>query len=154
MAAVPLSGLSDLQLLGRDPADPPLDVLLGAQSFSAKRKPVVVVVDDEHLIADSLAEILNDNGYRATAVYDGITALEQVQKLCPDALVTDVVMPGMNGIEVAQAVRKMCASTRIFLLSGQATTAELIQRAKDQGHAFELLPKPLEPEVLLHKLSE
>src|SRR5262249_30624681 len=114
----------------------------------------VVVVDDEHLIADTLAEILNENGYRAIAVYDGMTALEQVEKLCPAALVTDVVMPGMNGIDVAKAVRKMCLSTRIFLLSGQATTEELIRRAKDEGHSFELLAKPLDPEVLLNKLSE
>jgi CheY-like chemotaxis protein len=144
----------ELQFLGNAPPEAPPNVLAGAQSSSSKRRPAVVVVDDEHLVADTLVEILNDSGYRAVAVYDGITALEMVQKLCPDALITDVVMPGMDGIEVAKAVRRMCASTRIFLLSGQATTADLIQRARDQGHSFELLPKPLDPEVLLNKLSE
>ena len=144
----------DLQFLGNAPPDAPPNVLLGPQNSSGKRRPAVVVVDDEHLVADTLVEILNDSGYRAVAAYDGITALEQVQKLCPDALITDVVMPGMDGIEVAKAVRRMCASTRIFLLSGQATTGDLIQRARDQGHTFELLPKPLDPEVLLNKLSE
>jgi DNA-binding response OmpR family regulator len=143
-----------LQFQANVPPSTPPNVLAGTQNSSAKRKPAVVVVDDERLIADTLAEILNDNGYRAIAVYDGMTALEQVQKLCPDALITDVVMPGMNGVDVAKAVRRMCAGTRIFLLSGQATTAELIQGAKEEGHSFELLPKPLDPEVLLNKLTE
>src|SRR5919198_88609 len=126
--------IPELQFLANVPPGLPPNVLASAHGSSAKQKPTVVVVDDERLIADTLVEILNDGGYRAVAVYDGMTALEQVQKLCPDALITDVVMPGMNGIEVAKAVRRMCASTRIFLLSGQATTADLIQRAKDQGH--------------------
>src|SRR5687767_4447692 len=100
--------IAELQFLANIPPGAPPDVLAGAQGSSAKRKPAVVVVDDERLIADTLAEILNDSGYRAIAVYDGLTALEQVQKLCPDALITDVVMPGMDGIEVAKAVRRMC----------------------------------------------
>ena len=125
-----------------------------ADSSTAKSKPKVLIVDDEHLIADTLAEILNDKGFEVTAVYDGRSALEHIQDFDPDILITDVVMPGMSGIELATIVRSTCPTTRIVLLSGQAGTAELVDRARRQGHSFELLSKPIAPEALLERLRE
>src|SRR5690348_2581976 len=125
-----------------------------ADSSIAKGKPTLLIVDDEHLIADTLAEILGDKGFQVTAVYDGRSALQHIHKFCPDILITDVVMPGMSGIELATAVRSMCPTTRIVLLSGQAGTAELVERARREGHSFELLSKPIGPEALLERLRE
>jgi CheY-like chemotaxis protein len=113
-----------------------------------------LVVDDERLIADTLAEILNFSGFEAVAVYDGRAAVQELTTRRPDVLITDVVMPGMNGIEVAKYARRQCPATRILLLSGHAATAELLERAHLDGNHFELLAKPLGPEILLRKLRE
>jgi CheY-like chemotaxis protein len=68
---------------------------------------------------------------------------------CPDLLLSDVLMPQMNGVELAIAVQEKCPRTRVMLFSGQAATADLRKRAGDLRHQFELLPKPLHPEQLL-----
>ena len=120
----------------------------------AAEKHKVLIVDDDHVIADTLVEILNDSGFEATAVYDGVTALEQVSKLCPDTLIIDFVMPEINGIELAKATKRICPGTRVLLLSGQATTTNLIDQARKEGYSFELLAKPIPPQTLLEKLKQ
>jgi CheY-like chemotaxis protein len=113
----------------------------------------VLVVDDEDLIADSVAEILNRNGYEATARYSGKSAIQYVEEECPDIVVSDVIMPDYNGIQLAKAVRMQCPETRILLLSGNAATSELLHRAYREGQTFELLAKPVHPLQLLKALS-
>jgi CheY-like chemotaxis protein len=67
-------------------------------------RPFIVVVDDEKRIADTLALILDSKGYSAEAAHDGESALEICRQRIPDLVLSDVVMPGMNGIELAIAV--------------------------------------------------
>src|ERR1700752_4711864 len=64
----------------------------------------VLVVDDEQIIADTLAMILAKNGYRTMAAYEGNGALEVARLNRPALVITDVVMPGMTGIELALAL--------------------------------------------------
>jgi CheY-like chemotaxis protein len=109
----------------------------------------VLVVDDEAIIADTVAEILNRSGYDAVACYSGRAALESIEKHCPAIVLSDVVMPGLNGIQLAQSVRKRCPSTRIVLFSGNASTARLLQDSSGAKHPFELLAKPIHPLELL-----
>ena len=113
----------------------------------------VLVVDDERLIADSVATILNRNGFEAIARYSGREALESVQKQCPDIIVSDVVMPDLNGIELAKAVRSLCPDTRIVLFSGNVDTASLLDDASVEGYFFEILAKPVHPIKLLKTLN-
>jgi len=123
-----------------------------ADDSALKTKPTALIVDDEHLIADTLAEILSEKGFESSAVYNPRDAIAQVREACPDIVITDVAMPGMNGIELAKLVRNTCPDTRILLVSGQATTAELVERAKREGYSFEMLAKPIGPEALLQRL--
>lgn len=116
--------------------------------------PFVLVVDDERRIADTLALILNTKDYAAEAAYDGASALEICRQRVPDLIVTDVVMPRMNGIELAIAIRRQFPDCRILLFSGQAETLEILEDAKRRGYDFELLAKPLHPEDLLKKVKE
>ncbi len=71
----------------------------------AGKKPRVLVVDDEQVIADTLAKILDLNGYDASAVYTGTAAVESARSLRPDLIISDVIMPDMNGIEAAISIR-------------------------------------------------
>jgi DNA-binding NtrC family response regulator len=115
---------------------------------------IILVVDDERRIADTLALILQSNGYKTAVAYEGDSALAQTSKVRPDLLLTDVIMPGMNGIELALAVSKRLPECKVLLFSGQASTAELLERAQNQGCDFPLLSKPVHPEDLLKKVAE
>jgi DNA-binding response OmpR family regulator len=110
---------------------------------------VVLVVDDESAIADTLTEILSRSGYAAMAAYDGNDALESALLTPPELLITDVVLPGMSGIELAITVRRIFPDCKILLFSGQASTADLLTSAKRNGHHFTLLSKPVHPKDLL-----
>ncbi len=116
------------------------------------KKPRVLVVDDEQVIADTLAKILDLNGYDASAVYTGTAAVESARTLQPDLVISDVIMPDMNGIEAAISIRGFLPSCKILLFSGQAATADLLENARAQGHEFEILAKPVHPADLLAKL--
>ena len=113
-----------------------------------------MVVDDESIIADTLAEILNRSGYAAVAAYDGDSALETALLSPPEMLITDVVLPGMSGIELAITIRRIFPDCKIILFSGQASTADLLAAARKDGHHFTLLNKPLHPQDLLARVSE
>jgi CheY-like chemotaxis protein len=119
----------------------------------AGKKPRVLVVDDEQVIADTLARILDLNGYDALAVYTGKAAVEKARALQPDLVISDVIMPDMNGIEAAISIRGFLPSCKILLFSGQAATADLLENARAQGHQFEILAKPVHPSDLLAKLK-
>ena len=116
------------------------------------KKPRVLVVDDEQVIADTLAKILDMNGYEASAVYTGAAAVETARTLQPDLVISDVIMPDMNGIDAAINIRGFLPSCKILLFSGQAGTHDLLENARAQGHEFEILAKPVHPSDLLAKL--
>lgn len=115
-------------------------------------KPKVLVVDDERIIADTLAMILNQSGFQARAVYSGEKALELAVTYSPDMLITDVIMADLNGIDAAIKIRAMLPEIKILLFSGQAATADLLEKARAQGYEFEILSKPVHPQDLLSKL--
>jgi CheY-like chemotaxis protein len=113
----------------------------------------VLVVDDERVIADSLALILNKSGFEARAVYSGERAVEVANMLQPQVLISDIVMEGMNGIQTAILISGSWPNCRVILFSGNAATADLLQHAAAEGHCFELLSKPIHPRVLIDHLS-
>jgi CheY-like chemotaxis protein len=116
--------------------------------------PKVLVVDDQKLIADTLAEILQNAGFDAIAAYDGFEALEKASRFHPDWVLSDVLMPRMNGVELAIAVRKNYPKTAILLLSGQAGIFEILEEGRLQGYQFELIAKPVHPLKLIQRITE
>jgi DNA-binding response OmpR family regulator len=116
----------------------------------ASRK--ILIADDEHIIADTLAMILNYSGFEARAVYSGEKALEVALTFQPDMLISDVVMLGMNGIEAAIKMCEMFPNCKVLLFSGQATTADLLEKARADGYAFDILAKPVHPRDLVARL--
>jgi CheY-like chemotaxis protein len=114
----------------------------------------VLVVDDQKLIADTIAEILEDAGFQAVAAYDGWAALEIAATLHPDFLLCDVLMPRMNGVQLAIAARRAHPAAKILLFSGQAGISEILLEGQRQGFEFELIPKPIHPLKLIERLKE
>lgn len=124
------------------------------QVANGGHRPVVMIVDDESSIADTLAEILSRSGYAAVAAYDADSALETALLNPPEMLITDVVLPGTNGIDLAIHMRRIFPDCKIILFSGQASTADLLAAANREGHQFVLLSKPVHPTDLLARISE
>jgi DNA-binding NtrC family response regulator len=113
----------------------------------------IFVVDDELVIASTLATILQRSGFDAASFTQPREALKAARVKAPDLLITDVVMPELSGIELAILVREEFPNCRILLFSGQAATANLLQEAREHGHDFELLSKPIHPTDLLKKIK-
>jgi DNA-binding response OmpR family regulator len=112
-------------------------------------KPIIFVVDDEPTISSTLALILNSSGFSATAFTDPMEALRSAEAQCPDFLISDVVMPKLNGIDLGVQFKAIYPNCRILLFSGQAATDDLMQSARQDGHNFSLLTKPVHPKDLL-----
>lgn len=113
----------------------------------------ILIVDDEPRIADTLALIFQQAGYDASAVYNGDDALAFIAARQPSLVISDVVMPGLDGIELAKAIRSSYPDCQILLFSGNADTQQMLNRARQQGHAFEVLAKPVAPPQMLAKVA-
>ncbi len=113
----------------------------------------IIVVDDEPIIADTLVNILTGEGHEAVAMSNGKSAIQWAEMVRPDAVVTDVLMPGINGVETAKAIMKLLPNCRIILFSGQAASTDLLAKARAEGYSFEVLAKPINPEILVEKLK-
>lgn len=114
---------------------------------------VVFVVDDEPIIAESLAAILNHAGFNARAFDDPHKAIAACSEMSPDLLITDVMMPGMTGVELAIHFRGTQPQCKVLLFSGTASTKYHLEEAHKQGYDFDLIWKPVHPADLLAKLG-
>ena len=114
----------------------------------------VVVVDDEQVIANTLAIILNNAGFEARRAFSGEEAVELLETFSPDVLIVDVIMSGITGIEVAIIVRDKLPECKILLFSGQAATSDLLDEARSRGYEFEILVKPTHPVDVLERLRQ
>lgn len=112
----------------------------------------IFVVDDEPLIASTLAAILKMNGFSTEFFTDPMDALDATASRMPDLLISDVLMPGLSGVELAILMRERKPDLEVLLISGQAGTADLLAGARKRGHRFALLQKPFLPKVLLSNL--
>jgi DNA-binding response OmpR family regulator len=131
----------------------PLDEVPLAEPIAQRNPPVILIVDDEHVIADTLSVILSKNGFATMTAYSGKTALELASVIPPELLLTDVSMPDMNGIELAIALTQSVPDCKILLFSGQASTVDLLDKAHHAGHDFTLILKPVHPTDLLTRIS-
>jgi DNA-binding response OmpR family regulator len=129
------------------------EVPLGELAAEEVREPIVLVVDDEHLVADTLTIIFQRAGYCVLTAYDALEALEISSGIQPDILVSDVDMPKMNGVDLALTLLKRLPQCRVLLFSGHATVADLAS-AREAGHDFPLLPKPVHPAEMLRNVSK
>ena len=95
------------------------------------------------------AAILEMHGYKTATASDGEEALQRALEIRPDLVLSDVVMPNMNGVQLAIALREMLPETRVLLFSGNTATADILEGARTQGYEFKILAKPVPMEELL-----
>lgn len=113
-----------------------------------------MVVDDETVIADTVSAILSSVGYLVSTEYSAEDALETALISPPDLLLSDVLLPRMNGIDLAIRVSSICPDCKVILFSGHAATSDLMATARADGHHFELLVKPIPPRDLIAHVAQ
>ncbi len=118
------------------------------------RRPMVLIVDDEKVIADTLSIIISKSGFDTMKAYDAATALELAEVTSPDLLISDVVMPGMTGVELAITMSHIFPECKVLLFSGQAATMDLLAEARESGYDFTTLTKPVHPTDMLRRVRE
>jgi len=114
----------------------------------------VLIVDDSEVIADTLAMVLSAEGFRSVVAYSAADALKLLQTESFDLLLTDVMMPGMTGIELAIDVTRRQIARAVLLMSGVAATSDLLENARKLGYNFEILAKPIYPTEVIDKIRE
>ncbi|MGW0041580.1 response regulator transcription factor [Rhodococcus sp. NPDC003348] len=110
----------------------------------------ILVVDDDRAVRDSLRRSLTFNGYTVDLAVDGLNALEQVAAARPDAVVLDVMMPRLDGLEVCRRLRSAGDDLPILVLTARDSVSERVA-GLDAG-ADDYLPKPFALEELLARL--
>ena len=113
----------------------------------------IIVVDDEVVISETLALVLRHSGYQVEAFTSPIQALAALGEHGADVLITDMLMPLMNGFEIAAAACKVCPSCRVLILSGREI-CESTRMGEQGSSGCEFMMKPVPPEQLLSKLKE
>ena len=113
----------------------------------------ILIVDDERAIADTLALIFRTQHYETRTAYSAEQAIEILAEWRPDLTVLDVILPGMNGIDLAVVIKANYPACHVILFSGHANTGRLLEEAGRKGHQFEVLAKPVHPSVMLERAS-
>lgn len=113
----------------------------------------VLIIDDEPAISNTLALIFSKRGYQTRVAYSAEQAIEVIAEWPPDLAIIDVVLPQMNGIDLAIVLKSNYPSCRLLLFSGQPATTEIAEQAAKKGHIFEILAKPMHPNFLLDAVA-
>jgi DNA-binding NtrC family response regulator len=109
----------------------------------------VLVVDDERMVADTLGIILQNRNHDVRIAYSGEQAKKMAVGFKPHAVITDVIMGPLNGIDLAVHLIEALPGCRVLLVSGHFDTKALINAAEKNGHHFPLLAKPAHPTELI-----
>ena len=107
----------------------------------------ILVIEDEKLLAQSLKNLLEGKGFQVEAVYDGITGAEYAEMGVYDLLILDVMMPGLDGFQVARRVRSKRCTTPILMLTAKSDTESRIEGLNAGADYY--LTKPFDSRELL-----
>ena len=107
----------------------------------------VLIIEDEKLLADSIKAVLEKKGFQVEAVYDGETGVEYAELGMYDLLILDVMMPGMDGYQVARKVRSSRCSTPILMLTAKSSLEDRIEGLNAGADYY--LTKPFDSRELL-----
>lgn len=113
----------------------------------------VLVVDDDHIVADSLALIVRGRGFESRAVYSGEDAAELALTWKPDAVIADVIMEKMDGVALANYLGQVLPSCKVLLISGNLDAAEFMNESSEPRQSFPLLAKPVHPDHIFEFLG-
>jgi len=112
----------------------------------------ILVVDDEADTCANLSDIFTELGFHVDVAYDGPSALELIRKRPYDVALLDLKMPGMDGLELYHRIKELRADTVAMIVT--AYTSDATARAALNAGAWRIIPKPVDPQNLLHLVEE
>jgi DNA-binding NtrC family response regulator len=131
---------------------------LDKSTETERRKPMsnsdkrVFILDDEVVVASTLAMILRSQGIDTTSFSEPLKALEAARSRAPNLLISDISMPTISGIDLAIQVQKEFPGCKVLLFSGRADSREMLRAAGASGQAYHILAKPVYPSELLKRI--
>ncbi|HKQ56953.1 MAG TPA: sigma-54 dependent transcriptional regulator [Candidatus Eisenbacteria bacterium] len=120
--------------------------------MNARKRLEVLLVDDDSRIRRALRGVLEDEGHTVDEAPDGAQALAALEGRAFDAVLLDVNMPGMSGLDALVTIRELAPSTGVIMVSGEGTISTAVQALK-RG-AFDFIEKPVDPAHLLRVLAQ
>ena len=126
-------------------------VAVAARSSARPPAARILVVDDDEDVRGFLADALDELGHEVTACACGEDAIGEVARNCPDLLLLDFAMPGMNGADVAREVRARCPDLPIVFVTGYAESEQLEAAL---GPAVKVLRKPFSVDELMAAIAD
>ncbi len=106
----------------------------------------ILIADDEASITSGLSELLNLEGYETTAVDDGKKAFDLLQEQSFNLVLVDLMIPGLNGLQVLEKVKKKKLMTEVIIITGQGSISTAVDAMK--AGAYDYLTKPVKPHRL------
>jgi DNA-binding NtrC family response regulator len=113
----------------------------------------ILIVDDEPAVTETLSVIFAIHGYEVRCAHSAESAIETIARWEPDLALLDVMLPCMNGIELAVVLKANHPSCHSVLFSGHSGTQTLMEEAAKRGNMFEFLAKPVHPLFMLDFVS-
>lgn len=131
----------------------PENKIADAINSQNKEKPLILIIDDNPEITGFISEILQTH-YRCRTAGDGITGIELCFELLPNLIIADVMMPGMNGLEMCQQIRKHVPTSTIPIILLTAKDDKETELESIQLNIDAFIPKPFEPDILLSRIEQ
>ena len=109
----------------------------------------ILVVDDDVALAEMIGIVLEAEGYTVSSVSDGALAVEEFRAAVPDLVLLDLMLPGVDGIEIARQIRRE-SDVPIVMLTARSDTADVV--AGLEAGADDYVPKPFKPKELVARV--
>jgi DNA-binding NtrC family response regulator len=113
----------------------------------------ILIVDDDPAITETLSAIFERHGYAVRSANSAEEAIEVIASWEPHLAIIDVMLPRMNGIDLAMVLKSNRPACHLVLFSGHAGTPALMEEAAKKGNMFEILAKPVHPLFMLDYVS-
>jgi YesN/AraC family two-component response regulator len=125
----------------------------------------ILIVDDERDVRDSLKRVLDLAGYLVRTAENASDALDQLGRMPTDLVITDIIMPKINGVQAIESIRKLFPLVRIVAISGggnfgissyqpRAITTNAYLASAESAGAHMVLTKPFEPDDLIEAVEK
>lgn len=111
----------------------------------------LLLIEDERTLAGIIRDTLNDNGFSVDLAYDGVQGLERYHALQPDIIVTDIMMPHLDGFTLVEQLRKNGCTTPILFLSARSAPDDVVQGFETGGNDY--LRKPFALSELIVRIK-
>lgn len=135
------------------PQEAPKSTIISEHKLSEAHDEHVIVIEDATSVREAVSNTLKRFGYRVTAFSDGAAALRETQQMphAADLIITDVIMPNLNGPDVVQVIRAFWPNVHVLYMSGHSDERLLASAVLRKGYPF--LRKPFTPSALLRKIE-